>query len=340
VRAATPIHILRAQAGTIINLLPQLRDGQVEAVHDVRVASRRIREVLPLVTSWYSPHDIDELEETFREIGRNLGRVRDADARLALLTYLGTRVPPASALLAALGRQQEEDRLRLMRKLIKRFERLDVERDVRALAARPAHARRLWAGGGRRWPQQLRHAVGERAGAARESVHRATGVYFPNRSHGARIALKKLRYALEIVCAAGNDPAVVDSLQYLKKTQDVLGDLHDRQVLVDDLRASAASLEGVEVDPSHITLVRQFVAAESRDLHTRFAGRRSRLLEISDRFERIERRGRVPVAPAAVGVVICSAYFLWRRGRAPRPQLREHDIAMTIPIPARAMIAR
>jgi len=340
VRAATPIHILREQADTIINLLPQLRDGQVEAVHDVRVASRRIREALPLVTSWYSPHDIDELEERFRQIGRNLGRVRDADVRVALLTYLGTRVPPASALLAALGRQQEENRLRLMRKLIKRFERLEVERDVRALAARPARARRLWAGGGRRWPQQLRHAVGERAVAARESVHHASGVYFPNRSHGARVALKKLRYALEIVCAAGGDPVVVDSLQYLKKTQDVLGDLHDRQLLVDDLKANAAGLEGVSVDPGHVTFVQQFVAAESQDLYARFARRRPRLLEISDRFEESERRGGVPVA-AAAAVAISSAYYLWRRRRAPQPaQLRDRGIAMTIPIPERAMIAR
>jgi CHAD domain-containing protein len=331
---------LQAQAGTIIKLLPQLRDGEVEAVHDVRVASRRIREVLPLVRSWHSPRDIDELEETFRQVGKNLGRVRDADARVSLLTYLGTRVPSASALLAALGRQQEEERLRLMRKLIKRFERLDVERDVRALAARPARASRLWTGGARRWPRQLRHAVGERAGAARESVHHATGVYFPNRTHSARIALKKLRYALEILCAAVADPALDDSLEYLKKTQDVLGDLHDRQVLVDDLQANAAALEGVEIDPSHVTLIRQFVAAESRDLHARFTRRRSRLLEISDRFEPIERRRRLPVASAAAAVVISSAYYLWRRNRALPPQRDDHGISMRIPIPERAMIAR
>jgi hypothetical protein len=125
----------------------------------------------------------------------------------------------------------------------------------------------------------------------------------------------------------------------LKKTQDVLGDLHDRQVLVDDLQANAAALEGVEIDPSHVTLIRQFVAAESRDLHARFTRRRSRLLEISDRFEPIERR-RLPVAPAAAAVIISSAYYLWRRSRAPQPPLRDHGISMRIPIPERAMIAR
>lgn len=336
-RAATPIHILRAQAGTIVNLLPRLRDGEAEAVHDVRVASRRIREVLPLVTAWFAPHDTDELEETFRQIGKHLGRVRDADARVALLTYLGTRVPQASALLLALVRQTEEERLRLMRKLIKRFERLELERDLRALATGPARASRPWTGG-RRWPQQLRHAVGERALAAREAVHHTTGVYFPNRSHSARIALKKLRYALEILCAAGADPAVHEALDYLKKTQDVLGDLHDRHVLVEDLAETGAQVEAIEIDPNHIALLRQFITAESRDQHERFVRRRPKLLETCGRFEPIERRRGLPVASAAAAVVISSAYYLWRRKRA--SQRHDHGISMRIPIPERAMIAR
>jgi CHAD domain-containing protein len=338
VRGAAPIHILRSQATTILTALPQLRDGHVEAVHDARVASRRIREVLPLAAGWYPQPAIAELAETFRRIGKYLGRVRDADARIVLLAYLGMRVTPASASLLELGRQQDQNRLRLVRKLIKRFERADVERVLRLIASRPARAHRPWARNASRWPDQLRRAITERAREARESVHHGTGVYFPNRSHGTRIALKKLRYALEIACAAGAGPDTRESLQYLKKTQEVLGDLHDRQVLADDLLATTTP--DVEIDPSQIRLVTQYIAAESRDLHARFLRRRSQVLNICDRFEQVRGRRGLPVARAATALVISSAFYLWRRTRASERPPPEPAVSVRVPISERSMAAR
>jgi CHAD domain-containing protein len=310
-KTGTPIHMLRSQAATLAVTLPRLYDGQIEAVHAARVSSRRIREVLPLTGDWYPRDTIDDLERTFRRIGKSLGRVRDADARRALLAYLEIRIPPAAASLVALDRQQERDRLRLVRKAIKRFERLDVARVLGEIAAGRTAGRRPFASIAGRWRDQLRGAIGERAAAARESVHHATGVYFPNRIHATRIAVKKLRYMFEIACAAGASPAMNESLQHLKKTQDALGDLHDRQVLIDDLPKKAEP--GVAVDPDHIRLVEQFVEAECRDLHARFLRRRPELLEICSRAERAHERRGVPVAPAAAALVISSAFYLWRR---------------------------
>jgi CHAD domain-containing protein len=310
-KSATPTHMLRSQAATLAAALPRLYDGQIEAVHAARVSSRRIREVLPLTGDWHPQDTIDDLERTFRRIGKSLGRVRDADARRALLAYLETRIPPAAASLVALDRQQEHDRLRLVRNVIKRFERLDVARVLGEIAAGRTGARRPLASIAGRWRDQLRRAMRERAAATRESVHHATGVYFPNRIHATRIAVKKLRYMCEIACAAGAGPAMNESLQHLKKTQDVLGDLHDRQVLIDDLPKNAEPR--VEVDPDHVTLVVQVIEAECRDLHARFLRRRPELLEICNRVERARERRGVPVAPAAAALVISSAFYLWRR---------------------------
>ena len=50
-------------------------------------------------------------------------------------------------------------------------------------------------------------------------------------AHNARIALKKFRYAVEIADATGLVPAQ-RAIRELKKGQDVLGELHDRQELV------------------------------------------------------------------------------------------------------------
>src|SRR5262245_2051433 len=198
---ATPIEMLQSQAAAMIDTMPRLRDGDIEAIHDARVASRRIREVLPLTGEWYPQDAIDNLAGTFREVGKTLGRARDADARIALLKYFDARVPPAAASLVALERQEDDERLRLVRKLIKKFESLDVQRLLDNLAAGPRRGRRSWTNIGARWPDQLRRLTVERAAATLEAVHYATGVYFPNRGHAARIALKKFRYALEIVSA-------------------------------------------------------------------------------------------------------------------------------------------
>jgi len=336
--AATPIDILRSQAAVVTGTLPRLHDGDIEAIHDARVASRRIREVLPLTREWYPPGVIDDLEDTFRRIGKNLGRVRDADARIALLAYLETRIPPAAASLLALHRQQERDRLREARTLIKRFERLDIPRVLNQIAAGPSRGGRPWTNIAGRWRDELRCATTERAAATRGAVDHATGVYFPNRSHATRVALKKFRYALEITCVTAGGAAVRESLRHLKKTQDVLGDLHDRQVLVDELPRNATP--DLDIAANHLRLVIQVVEAECRDLYARFLRRRPQLLEICHRFEHAQRRRRVPVAPAAAAFVISSAFYMWRRTRASAPPLRAGGVSVRIPIPEAALTSR
>lgn len=339
-RAPTPIDILRTQATTLAGLLPRLYDGEIEAIHDARVNSRRIREVLPLTGAWYPQDAIEDLEDTFRRIGRSLGRVRDADVRMALLAFLEARIPPAAApSLQAISRQHEHKRLPLLRKLIKRFERLDVARILEEIAAGRTRARRPWASIAGGWRDHLRRTVIERAGAARESVDHATGVYFPNRMHAARIAVKKLRYAMEIARETGAGFATKDSIRQLRRTQAVLGDLHDRQVLIDDLPKKAKS-GPVEIDSDQIALVIQILEAECRDLHAQFLKRRPQVLDICRRFEPAHPDRSVAITPAATALVISSALYLWRRTRATEPPLGERGVTVRIPIPDAAAAGR
>jgi CHAD domain-containing protein len=88
----------------------------------------------------------------------------------------------------------------LVRKLITRLECLEAVRLIETLdeqrvsfpsvvmGPRPAHS----------WRRDLRYTLRDRARMAAEAVDHATGVYFPRRAHAARIAIKKLRYAMEI----------------------------------------------------------------------------------------------------------------------------------------------
>jgi CHAD domain-containing protein len=162
-----------------------------------------------------------------------------------------------------------------MRTLIKKFERLDVESLLRTIAGGTARPARPWtrmAGG---WRQLLRRTLAERARSAAQAIDHATGLYFPARLHQARIAIKKLRYALEIAQATGIGPRSVEaSLTQLKKSQDALGDLHDRQAFIDELLSPAsARVEGVAAD--HVRLIIQLAEAECHDLHAKYLSRRS-----------------------------------------------------------------
>ena len=90
---------------------------------------------------------------------------------------------------------------------------------------------------GHAWHRDLRYTVRERARAATEAIDYATGVYFPDRAHAARIAIKKLRYAMEIAHETGAGDRN-GAIRELKKAQDLLGDLHDREELLNNLAES------------------------------------------------------------------------------------------------------
>jgi len=342
--ATTPISILRSHAATLVEALPQLYDGDVDAVHDARVASRRVREALPLSEPWHRPAVIEDLGTMFKEIGRSLGRVRDADARLAMLSSLEARVPPAAPSLVVLRRRHDHLRQRLMRKLIKKFERLDIPTVVGDIAAGRSRASRPWARVGGGWREQLRRTLKDRAQTMHESVQHTTGVYFPNRLHRTRISVKKCRYAVEIADETGAGSDADDILRYLRNTQDVLGDLHDDQILVDELAAADTSMPP-EIDPEHIKLVIQIVEAECRELHQKYLKRRERLHEIASRLESAYSSRAVSIAPIAAAVAASSAVYLWRR-RAHRretsapstPVSRRRELSVRIPIPDAAAI--
>jgi CHAD domain-containing protein len=61
-------------------------------------------------------------------------------------------------------------------------------------------------------------------------MERASGVYTPHRLHRMRLATKKLRYSIELADAA-RVASAGDLVETLKTVQDVLGEIHDLEVL-------------------------------------------------------------------------------------------------------------
>jgi CHAD domain-containing protein len=319
-------------------------DGECASIHDARIATRRTREVLPLTHQWQRREHADQLYETVKRMGRSLGRVRDVDVRIQLLRYLEARIPHAAPSIVLVRQRDEHQRLLLMRKLVKRFERLGVQRELVNVAALvPRRRPSIWAARLGPWREQLRRSIDARATSAADAITHATGVYFPKRVHAARIEIKKLRYATEIAVETGVIGGVA-SLRTLKKSQDLLGDLHDRQALIDELRDAATA--DARIDPTHIALVEQVVAADIADRHARFLERRAQLHAAAEAIRAELWRPTTAVRAAAVAGAIAvitglEARRRWRAGHRPaEPEARDAEVAVRVPIVLHRPIGR
>jgi CHAD domain-containing protein len=293
---STPATLLSRQASALRTQLGGVFDGDIEAVHQARVATRRIREVLAIVPL---PSDRGGQEEDLAagcaSIGRALGRVRDTDVQIGLIKELEAHTPQAAPSLVLVRQDYDADRLKKMRRLIKTLERLDVDALLGAICHQHAAIRARVTSAG--WRMQLRRQLMERADAALDQIGHATGVYFPKRAHSARIAIKRLRYAAEIMEAAG-EPRLAPALKSLSKAQSILGDLHDRQELADRL-SRYQKRDGVKDD--HVKVTRQVLSGEVHALHAKYLARRADVRSACAAIQHIASTTTFPARELAIG---------------------------------------
>ena len=133
-----------------------------------------------------------------------------------------------------------------------------------------------------------------------------------------RIAIKKFRYALEIAKAT-RTLRPTEAIPDLKMAQDILGDLHDRQELIDEL-ADAVPLSDGARTVDQMRLVTHVVEADIHDLHARYLSRRNRVLTVADGAPHMkeDRRVGTPLMIPAGALVVSSGLVVaqssWRRG--------------------------
>src|SRR5436190_24170080 len=84
----------------------------------------------------------------------------------------------------------------------------------------------------------LRMAMG--AARLQAAIDKAAGIYLPDRLHDVRIAVKKLRYAMEVARDLSGSRATARILT-LKRAQDLLGRMHDLEVLIARTRGVQSS---------------------------------------------------------------------------------------------------
>jgi CHAD domain-containing protein len=120
-----------------------------------------------------------------------------------------------------------------------------------------------------------------RAVRMREAIENAAGLYLPDRLHRVRIAVKKIRYALEVARELSGSRAT-SRIRMLKAAQDLLGQMHDHEVLIARVRGVQASrAPDLRLSAELDKLVR-LLETECRQLHGHYMTQRNKLLAIAD----------------------------------------------------------
>jgi CHAD domain-containing protein len=273
---------IRQRLTALSRTLPGARKGDAHAVHQARVATRRLREALPLVTSGRSGR---KLAKSVRRVTRALGPVRELDVALLNLDQLRASGDVPDGAIARLRQLVTDERQRLQLEMVRRIGHYNLDKLQRkALSA----ARRDEHGKGSQSTRDPRRIAAAQARAARRALalraamDNAAGIYLPDRLHSVRIAVKKLRYALEAARDLSASRATA-RIRTLKRVQELLGRMHDLEMLIARTRAvqSTAGAPNLRLSSDLDRLVRR-LETECRRLHVRYMNERRALRGICD----------------------------------------------------------
>jgi CHAD domain-containing protein len=202
------------------------KEDDAEAIHNLRVAIRRLRRCLQVFSGFYPGRSWKKIRRRLADLMDAAGEVRDRDIALELLAAAG--ISSRSAVV----RQLEGERRQAGRMLqleLGRWKERDLARKWRA----ELEVKSMKKAGTVKW--------NPRAGAAanaRRELPRLVAEYFawvrelvaedpaPPKLHQARLAGKRLRYTLELFRPCYGS-ALEQRLDTLKKLQQVLGEVND-----------------------------------------------------------------------------------------------------------------
>ncbi len=202
-----------------------------EALHDFRVALRRLRSVLRAFQPYLDHAVPKKTRRQIRDLARATNSARDAEVLLEWLAGSRAQLTPVQRVGARwleehLAARRDDGYDVGARAIASDF--AGVERRVRKRLA--AAARHPWGGSESR--PTFAAALGELVRAHLQTLQDALGEVRRSDDrqtvHTARIHAKRLRYLLELV--AGELESAASGVKRVKRLQTVLGDLHDMQV--------------------------------------------------------------------------------------------------------------
>lgn len=246
---------------------PGTRVGEdPEALHDMRVATRRLRAAVRIFAAGIPARLQGALNQELRWLGEVLGKVRDLDVQLAKLDSFVTAAP--AGFRPALACLQEYLKGERTRQRADMLVGLDTARYFRLLTRleRFAYGRASRRSGDAAAQEPIA-AAGRRAikKAFRRLIKRGEQIQAmprPEDLHALRIRAKRLRYLLEFLQELTGKPSR-RLVKRLTELQDLLGSYHDAVVAADVVRVYVDS-NGAHLAPTQMVALGALVASELR----------------------------------------------------------------------------
>jgi CHAD domain-containing protein len=218
--------------------LDDLRDK--EALHDFRVALRRLRSWMRAFRPALADTVDEKAERRLKRIAEATGSSRDLEVHVQWVASARRSLSDsarvgATWLLQRLRRNKREADADFRSVIDRKFDRAaaDVEAALSHYEASVEHD-------GDRFAIVAAEMIESQMVALSNAVARVTGQGDRTEAHATRIAAKRLRYLLEGVEQAS--PAAPALIEELKTLQDTLGELHDAQLFGGELATMIADL--------------------------------------------------------------------------------------------------
>ena len=216
----------------------------IEALHDLRVASRRLRALVDVLEPLLEPQLGRRAKKPLQKITRTVRRARDGDVQIGILqerlrsaTSDIERIVLEDLLASASAKRKHESKL-----VRKQLRRVDFDEVNFTMCAILGKAMTLMPAPGAPTSQWLWGLLEPFAQATALDIPPNDGLEHAGHLHQLRIRLKKLRYALELF-----EPALGTAFDRLyapvEGLQDILGHHHDLVVLSEIMQRRRRVLE-------------------------------------------------------------------------------------------------
>lgn len=235
-QVATAIRTPLRSVGHLLETIARKKKKGVEEVHDLRTQSRRADAAIRLFVDLVSRHKAKAFRRDLNELRDIAGEVRDLDVMASTLKEARSSLGD-DAYHWLLGRvhSKREKKFRGLRRQCTRM----IDRGFRPRARSLTHGIRKHEASneGQQTVQAIQHQIDEFSHNVNSLTEQTSSL------HKTRIHARRLRYSLEAVSACIAIPAAKSNCEKLSELQDVVGQVIDKQMLLEFLDSMVPKVE-------------------------------------------------------------------------------------------------